>query len=133
MRASSRRISVVLSCMFLLSGWAAAGEDLAQVAPARRRYAQLCDVAGPRPDDMEEILRQARNERRFPGEGDCDLTGLLRTLPANVPLSLEIPTRQLMEQGVSAEARARTNDSAGISSGLPRVSRMAVCAVESNA
>ncbi|OWJ96187.1 xylose isomerase [Pseudomonas sp. A46] len=83
-------------------------EDLAQVAPARLRYAQLCDVAGPRPDDMEEILRQARNERRFPGEGDCDLTGLLRTLPANVPLSLEIPTRQLMEQGVSAEARART-------------------------
>ncbi|HEX6862864.1 MAG TPA: hypothetical protein VF414_08620 [Thermoanaerobaculia bacterium] len=32
MRASSRRISVVLSCMFLLPGWAAAGDDLAQVA-----------------------------------------------------------------------------------------------------
>ena len=56
---------------------------------------------------MTEILRQARNERRFPGEGDCDLTGLLQAMPVNIPLSLEIPTRQLMEQGVSALDRAR--------------------------
>jgi hypothetical protein len=57
---------------------------------------------------MDEILRQARNERRFPGDGDCDLPGLLRTLPADLPLSLEIPTRQLLEQGVGALERART-------------------------
>lgn len=82
-------------------------EDLAQLPPSRMRYAQLCDVAGPVPAEMEEILRQARNERRFPGDGDADLVGLLRALPATVPLSLEIPTRQLMEQGISAEQRAR--------------------------
>jgi len=82
-------------------------EDLARLAPQRMRYAQLCDVAGPVPADLDEILRQARNERRFPGEGDADLVGLLRALPKAVPLSLEIPTRQLLEQGVSGEARAR--------------------------
>jgi len=82
-------------------------EDLTHVAPARLRYAQLCDVAGPRPADMAEILRQARNERRFPGEGDCDLHGLLRSLPANIPLSLEIPTVKLLEQGVSGLQRAQ--------------------------
>ncbi|MDD1022968.1 sugar phosphate isomerase/epimerase [Pseudomonas sp. TNT2022 ID1048] len=82
-------------------------EDLAKVDPARLRYAQLCDVAGPRPDDMQEILRQARNERRFPGEGDCDLAGLLKYLPPELPLSLEIPTVQLLEQGVSALQRAQ--------------------------
>jgi sugar phosphate isomerase/epimerase len=82
-------------------------EDLARVAPSRLRYAQLCDVAGTRPADMAEILRQARNERRFPGDGDCDLSGLLCCLPANVPLSLEIPTVQLLEQGVSALDRAQ--------------------------
>lgn len=82
-------------------------EDLARLDPVRIHYAQLCDVAGPRPDDMTEILRQARNERRFPGDGDCDLLGLLRTLPANLPLSLEIPTRQLLEQGISALERAQ--------------------------
>jgi sugar phosphate isomerase/epimerase len=83
-------------------------EDLARVDPARLRYAQLCDVAGPRPADMQEILRQARNERRFPGDGDCDLAGLLRCLPADLPLSLEIPTVQLLQQGVSALQRAQT-------------------------
>ena len=75
-------------------------------APQRFRYAQLCDVAGPRPEDMDEILRQARHERRFPGDGDCDLHGLLNALPAGIPLSLEIPTQQLLEQGVSALDRA---------------------------
>lgn len=74
---------------------------------SRLRYAQLCDVAGPRPSDMAEILRQARNERRFPGEGDCDLLGLLKALPANIPLSLEIPTVKLLEQGVSGLQRAQ--------------------------
>ena len=82
-------------------------EELVKVAPSRLRYAQLCDVAGPRPVDMAEILRQARNERRFPGDGDCDLPGLLRGLPADIPLSLEIPTVQLLEQGVSGLERAQ--------------------------
>ncbi|MNH34743.1 hypothetical protein D3C79_953590 [compost metagenome] len=82
-------------------------EDLARVDPSRLRYAQLCDVAGARPADMAEILRQARNERRFPGDGDCDLPGLLQCLPANIPLSLEIPTVQLLEQGVSGLDRAQ--------------------------
>jgi len=82
-------------------------EDLSGVPASRLRYAQLCDVAGPRPTDMAEILRQARNERRFPGEGDCDLRGLLRSLPTNIPLSLEIPTVKLLEQGVSALQRAQ--------------------------
>lgn len=89
------------------------GSSLAQLAgavaqqPQRFRYAQLCDVAGPRPDDMDEILRQARNERRFPGDGNCDLHGLLSALPEAIALSLEIPTRQLLEQGVSAFERAK--------------------------
>lgn len=82
-------------------------EDLRTVEPRRLRYAQLCDVAGPRPDDMAEILRQARQERRFPGDGDCDLLGLLRALPVDIPLSLEIPTTRLLEQGVSGYERAK--------------------------
>ncbi|VVN12233.1 sugar phosphate isomerase/epimerase family protein [Pseudomonas fluorescens] len=82
-------------------------DDLANVPASRLRYAQLCDVAGPRPSDMAEILRQARNERRFPGEGDCDLLGLLKALPTNIPLSLEIPTVKLLEQGVSGLERTQ--------------------------
>ena len=78
-------------------------DALQQVEPSWLRYAQLCDVAGPRPDDMTEILRQARHERRFPGDGDCDLMGLLRCLPANVPLSLEVPNRQVTDPARRAQ------------------------------
>nr|WP_288257487.1 sugar phosphate isomerase/epimerase [uncultured Pseudomonas sp.] len=105
--AAGRPNGCVLVDAFHFDRSASRLQDLAAVPAERLRYAQLCDVAGPRPDDMDEILRQARNERRFPGDGDCDLLGLLRTLPTNIPLSLEIPTRQLMEQGVSALQRAR--------------------------
>jgi len=66
-----------------------------QASPQRFRYAQMCDVAGPVPDSMDEILRQARNERRFPGDGDCDLHGLLQALPRQVPISIEAPTHQV--------------------------------------
>lgn len=82
-------------------------EELAQIAPERLRYTQLCDVAGPCPTDMTEILRQARNERRFPGDGDSDLLGLLRTLPAGIALSVETPSQQLQAQGIGALQRAQ--------------------------
>ncbi|MBU3056255.1 sugar phosphate isomerase/epimerase family protein [Pseudomonas indica] len=105
--AAGRDNGCVLVDAFHFDRSASCLRDLAALPPERLRYAQLCDVAGPPPDDMDEILRQARNERRFPGDGDCDLLGLLRTLPTGIPLSLEIPTRQLLEQGVSALERAQ--------------------------
>lgn len=82
-------------------------EEIASLSSSRMRYAQLCDVMGPTPADMAEILRQARQERCFPGDGDCDLLGLLKHLPAGLPLSLEIPTQRLLEQGISALQRAQ--------------------------
>lgn len=81
--------------------------DLAAVPSGWMRYAQLCDAAGPRPTDMDEIIRQARQERCFPGQGDFDLRGLLEALPEGIPLSLEVPTQKLRDQGVSALERAR--------------------------
>lgn len=82
-------------------------EDLAKVPAEWMRYVQLCDVPGPIPDSMYEILREARCERRFPGDGQADLKGLLDTIPSDVPLSLEIPTDALRQEGVSALERAR--------------------------
>lgn len=82
-------------------------QDLERVPPSLMQYAQLCDVIGPRPEDMDEILRQARDERRFPGDGFADLLGFLRALPPDITLSLEVPTRKLVEQGVPGYDRAR--------------------------
>ena len=64
---------------------------LAKVPRKRLRYMQLCDAPPERPADMQEIIRQARSDRLFPGDGGLDLKGLLRALPPHIPLSLEVP------------------------------------------
>lgn len=67
-------------------------------------YVQLCDIAGPIPADMTEVMKEARSDRLFPGEGDCALTTLLRRVPAAIPVSIEVPANRL---GLSAQARAQ--------------------------
>jgi sugar phosphate isomerase/epimerase len=67
-------------------------------------YVQLCDIAGPVPADMADILREARAERLFPGEGDCPLLALLRRLATGIPISIEAPAEQLH---LPAEVRAQ--------------------------
>jgi sugar phosphate isomerase/epimerase len=72
-------------------------QALAKVDRRRLRYMQLCDARPERPADTQEIIRQARGDRLFPGEGGLDLKGLLCALPAGIPLSLEIPVAQKLE------------------------------------
>jgi sugar phosphate isomerase/epimerase len=67
---------------------------------------QICDVPAAIPPTMDAILAEARAERLFPGEGSIDLLGLLRALPRDMPLSVEVPTRTLAES-VGAIERAR--------------------------
>jgi sugar phosphate isomerase/epimerase len=55
---------------------------------------------------MDAILAEARGERLFPGEGSIDLFGLLRAVPRDIPLSVEVPTRTLA-RSVGATERAR--------------------------
>lgn len=71
--------------------------DLKSVPHEYLHYAQLCDARPEIPADPQEIIRQARGDRLFPGEGGLDLRGLLGALPAGLPLSLEIPVAQKME------------------------------------
>ena len=69
----------------------------------RTRYLQFCDAPAQRPATMDEIRRQAREDRLMPGEGGLDLHALLRALPADRPIALEIPYAKSM----SALQRAR--------------------------
>jgi sugar phosphate isomerase/epimerase len=78
-------------------------QDIAAADPVS--YIQLCDIAGPIPV-IDEILREARSDRLFPGEGQIDLAGLLAWRP-DCPVSLEVPADRLRDAGVGAEARAR--------------------------
>ncbi|TMH94567.1 MAG: sugar phosphate isomerase/epimerase [Betaproteobacteria bacterium] len=72
-------------------------QALAKVPRKFLRYMQLCDARAERPSDLQEIIRQARSDRLFPGEGGLDLKGLLRALPSGIPISLEIPISRKME------------------------------------
>jgi sugar phosphate isomerase/epimerase len=89
-----------------------AGDSLAELAKVPREYlhyAQFCDAPAQKPDDLQEIIRQARGARRFPGEGGLDLAGLLGALPADIPLSLEVPVAEPLEPLERARrARAAT-------------------------
>jgi sugar phosphate isomerase/epimerase len=64
--------------------------------PAALNYAQFCDAHPGRPADMQEIMRQARSDRLFPGEGGLELKRLLGALPVDLPLSLEVPVSRPM-------------------------------------
>lgn len=68
-----------------------ADNRLEDLKNARLRYMKLCDAHPGRPADMQEIIRQARSDRLFPGEGALDLESLMRALPADLPISVENP------------------------------------------
>ena len=57
-------------------------DDIAALPREWLHYAQFCDAPAGIPDTMDEILRQARFERKLPGEGGIDLRGLMDVLPA---------------------------------------------------
>jgi sugar phosphate isomerase/epimerase len=74
------------------------------------RYLQFCDAHPGRPTEVKELMRQARGDRLFPGEGALDLEGLLRALPADLPVSVEIPYAKPMpplERAKRAHAATR--------------------------
>jgi sugar phosphate isomerase/epimerase len=71
--------------------------EISGVPRTRFCYMQLCDAPAERPTDIEELLHQAPAERPMPGDGGLDLTGILRALPADLPIGLEIPMETLAE------------------------------------
>lgn len=80
--------------------------DIAKIPATRFHYWQLCDGPAERPATMEELMRAARTERLFPGEGGIDLVALARAMPADIPISLEVPTAELART-TDATTRAR--------------------------
>ncbi len=102
------RIAGIENCRLLVDAFhlARSGGSPADLVPGDPQigYLQLCDIAGPIPP-LDEILREARSDRLFPGEGEIDLAQLVTRLP-DIPISLEVPAGRLRDAGVTAEARA---------------------------
>ena len=81
-------------------------EELARLPRKWFRFAHVCDAAKEVPPTMEGIIRTARDERDFPGEGGIDVRGILACMPQKIPYALEIP-RVALTRAVGPEEVAR--------------------------
>jgi sugar phosphate isomerase/epimerase len=66
--------------------------ELDDIPRAWLHYAQICDGAVPGPATTEGLIFDARSERLLPGEGGIALRDLFARLPADLPLSIEVPS-----------------------------------------
>ena len=81
--------------------------EIAATPRTRLRYLQLCDASAERPTDLTGILYQARAERMMPGDGGLDLQGILRNVPDDIPICLEIPMHALSKTVAAVERTKR--------------------------
>lgn len=70
------------------------------------RFAHVCDAPREVPPTMASIIRTARDERLFPGEGECGVREILARMPQDIPYALEIP-RVTLTRAVGAAETAR--------------------------
>jgi len=84
--------------------------DLHQLPPHWFHFAHVCDAPARVPSTNEGLIRTARFERLFPGEGGIDVHGILGALPPGIPYALEIPRATLVAQvGAPEHARQAIN------------------------
>lgn len=75
-----------------------ASKHLAQLPAKWFRYVQLCDITDDHlPQTEAEFIHEATKERLPPGEGIIDLVAVLRALPSELPVALEVPQAHLAQ------------------------------------
>lgn len=85
--------------------WMRAGDTLAQIAAGLPHlgYVQLCDGPLEAPTGRELLIQEARTSRLPPGEGQFPLVSLLRAMPSQCVISVEVP----LPSGRGAQAHAQ--------------------------
>jgi sugar phosphate isomerase/epimerase len=106
LRAADRPNAGILIDMLHMGRSGSSTEELRSLPREWFKFAHVCDAEKEVPPTMDRILRTARDERLFPGEGSIDVRGILSCLPPDIPYSLEIPRRSLTE-AVGPEEVAR--------------------------
>lgn len=82
-------------------------EEVAALHPQHIAYVQLCDGAGlDRCDDVNDYFTEAF-DRLAPGEGVFPLAALMRALPPQVDVDIEVPSRSREKRGELAIDRVR--------------------------
>jgi sugar phosphate isomerase/epimerase len=85
------------------------GSKLSQLEALSARLlpmVHLCDAPAEKPATVEELLHTARAERLPPGAGGIDLSAILRRMPGNAAVALEVPMQRMTNlEGPEAVAR----------------------------
>ena len=80
-------------------------EQLRDIPRQWLHYAQICDGPAHKPGSDEGLIHAARCDRWLPGEGGIDLAAIWQALPADLPVSVEIPNvAGVAQMGVDAWA-----------------------------
>lgn len=83
-------LGVVIDALHLMRS-GGSPEVLAALNGNAIAYGQLCDARGPEPIGTDQLRREARNGRYYPGEGQLPLAAIVNSLPAGKPLAVEAP------------------------------------------
>lgn len=81
--------------------------DLRTVDASRLAYCQLCDAPARAPTDAGALREEARLNRMIPGEGDLPLVDLLRAMPHDAAIAVEVPSHRLSASLGDEELAAR--------------------------
>ena len=106
LRAADRSNGALLVDMLHMARSDSSCEDLKKLPREWFRFAHVCDAERQCPATIDAIIRTARDERLFPGEGTIDVRGILACLPDDIPYALEIP-RLALTKAVGPEEVAR--------------------------
>jgi len=94
-------------------------DDLRALPRELLHYAQICDAPGGPDLTVPQMIHTARCERQLPGEGVIDLAGMFAALPADLPISVEVPHQvRVARLGQTAWARAALAASRAVLSDL---------------
>ena len=105
-RTVNRPNAAILIDMLHMARSNSSCDDLRRLPREWFRFAHVCDAEKQVPPTMDGIIRTARDERLFPGEGTIDVRGILACLPKDIPYSLEIP-RVTLTKAIGPEEVAR--------------------------
>lgn len=76
-------------------------EQIPAAAPYLADLIQLCDgILADRAATREGLIEESRSKRYVPGEGDFPLAQCVALLPAEMPVSIEVPNPKFAELGL---------------------------------
>ena len=105
-RAVNRSNAGILVDMLHFGRSGSSLDELAKLPREWFPFAHVCDAAIEIPPTMAGIIRTARDERQFPGEGGIEVREILARMPQDIPYALEIP-RVTLTKAVGPEEVAR--------------------------